>query len=177
MARTRGSKEHILADLAASLSKSAAVVFINMKGLTVKESQDLRKQCQQASTQCIMAKKTLLRKAFQDRNIGDIDFKQLAGEVAAVFSFTDEVTPAKITAGFSKSHEQFQILGGVSLTGPAGVELLSAQQVKLLAQVPSREELLGMLVGTIANPLRGFVGVLHGPLRGIVYVLSGISAK
>jgi len=177
MARTRSSKEQILDALTASLEKSAAVVFINMKGLTVKESQDLRKQCQQASTQCVMAKKTLLRKAFQDRNIAGIDFKQLDGEVAAVFSFADEVTPAKITAGFTKNHEQFQILGGVSLTGPAGAELLSAQQIKQLAQLPSREELLGMLVGTIANPLRGLVGVLHGPLRGIVYVLSGIATK
>lgn len=177
MARTRGSKEDILNDLKTSLSTSSAVVFVNMKGLTVKESQDLRKQCHQASTQCVMAKKTLLRKAFQEHNISGIDFKQLEGEVAVVFSFADEVTPAKITAGFKKGHEQFQILGGVSLGGPQGAQLLNAEEVKQLAQLPSREELLGMLVGTIANPLRGLVGVLHGPLRGIVYVLSGISTK
>lgn len=177
MARTRTSKEQILEDIKTSLSASSAVVFVNMKGLTVKESQDLRKQCRQASTRCIMAKKTILRKAFQDQEVNGIDFKQLEGELAAVFSFTDEVTPAKITAGFKKIHEQFHILGGVSLGGPNGAQLLSADEVRQLAQLPSREELLAMLVGTIANPLRGLVGVLQGPLRGIVYVLSGISSN
>ncbi|MBI2484311.1 50S ribosomal protein L10 [Candidatus Uhrbacteria bacterium] len=177
MARTRESKENILEQLKSSLLTSSAVIFVSMKGLTVKESQDLRKQCHQVKTRCIMAKKTLLSKAFKERNIDGINFKQLEGEIAVVFSFADEVTPAKITAGFRKSHEQFEILGGVSLGGPQGVQLLNAEDVRHLAQLPSREELLGMLVGTIASPLRGLAGVLHGPLRGIVYVLSGISAK
>lgn len=177
MARSRESKEQVLQILQGNLEKSSAVFFVNLQGLTVKQADTLRRECRKNDLTCMMAKKTLIRRAFQQAKIEGVDFKALEGEVAATFSYTDEVTPAKVLDKFKKEHEKFQILGGVVLSGPVGVQILSTVSIIQLSRLPSHEELLGQLVGTLANPLRGMVGVLQGPMRGLITVLQGLEKK
>lgn len=175
MARSRASKKEILTSLKEKIGRSQSVMFASIQGLKVKETESLRKSAREQNAECFVAKKTLLALAFKEHGSDTIDFKKLDGEVAATFGYEDEIAPAKILAAFGKTHERLKILGGLMLQTHAGKQALTAQAVVQLAQLPSRDELRGKLVGTLVNPLRGFVTVLNGNISGLVRVLNGIA--
>ncbi len=175
MARSKSSKTVILDSLSDRIDKSTSVVFASLKGLKVKETEELRRAARAENNECLMAKKTLFARAFKDRGFDAVDFKALEGEVVATFAYADEVSPARILAKFSKDHEHLKVLGGLLLRAPAGSQYLDAASLGRLAKLPTREQLLGSVVGSIASPLRGLVGVLNGNLTGFVRVLNGIA--
>ena len=107
--------------------------------------------------------------AFKEAGI-EVDTKEMEGQVAVSISSQDEVIAAKIIEKFSKANQNLKILGGVLEN-----KLMSIEQVKALAKLPNKEEMLGKLVGTIQAPISGFVNVCAGNLRGLVQVLKGIS--
>ena len=86
-----------------------------------------------------------------------------------VFGYGDEVETAKFAAKFAKEYTGFKILGGVFER-----EYADASQIKLLASLPSKVELLAKVVRTIQAPISGFVNVLAGNLRGLVQVINAI---
>lgn len=177
MARSRQSKKDILAKLEQNIAKSTSLFFANLKGLTVKQAEDLRKSCRNEGIECIMAKKTLFKLALKNQGIEGIDPKKLEGEIALACGYADEVSPARVLFAFGKQHESFAILGGVILSGSAGPEVLTGASVTRLARLPSRHELLSSVVGSIASPMRGFVSVLGGNTRGLVYVLKALAEQ
>lgn len=177
MARSKKSKYEIIDVLADKLKQSKSTVFVSVKGLKVHEISELRKKCREAQTEILVVKKTLLKLAFQKFGVTDIDPKKFEGEVGVVFGYGDEVSNAKVTADFSKKHEALTLLAGCMFSAPVGSQCLDALSVKQLAKLPSRQELLGSLVGTLAGPMRGFVGVFSGVPRSFVYVLNALATK
>lgn len=171
MARSKESKKVILTGLNESIEKSTSIVFANLKGLKVKHIEQLRKALRAESIDCIVAKKTLLTRAFADSGMQGLDFKGMDGEIATVFSYGDQVAPARIIHTLSKQLEQLGILAGL-LREQGGVQILTGAQIKALALLPSRDELRAKLVGTLAAPMSGFVGVLNGSLRSLVQLLG-----
>jgi large subunit ribosomal protein L10 len=115
-----------------------------------------------------VAKKTLLAVAFKEQKI-DIDPKAMTGEVGLILGYKDEVAPAKAVYEFSKTNEHIKIIGGY-LNGQS----LSIEEVVSLAKLPTKEQLLANLVGSLSQPMRGFAQVLNGNLRGLVIALSEI---
>ena len=112
--------------------------------------------------------------AFKDQ-IGDLNVRSMDGKLAAVFSYEDEVAPAKIIANFRKDKEKADkifFLGGILEN-----KLLSKEEMESLSQLPSKPELYAKLVGSLNAPVSGFVNVLAGNLRGLVGVLKAISEK
>jgi large subunit ribosomal protein L10 len=101
-----------------------------------------------------------------------IDPETFTGPMALAFSFEDEVAPARVIFQYAKEHQALEIVG--ALTGDG--HLLSAAEVKALATLPSREQLIAQVVGTIAAPLTGFVGVMAGNVRSIINVLNALAA-
>lgn len=175
MARSRDSKKDILEKLEQNIARSTSLFFTNLKGLTVQQAEDLRKSCRKEGIDCLMAKKTLLKLAFKNKGIEGVDPKKLEGEIALAFGYGDEVAPAKVLSSFAKKHEMFGILGGIILSHTAGPEILDGKKVQQLAKLPSREELLSSLVGSLSSPMRGFVSVLGGNMRGLVQVLKSLA--
>ena len=145
-----------------------SAVFFNYFGLPVKEINLLRNDCRKENIGYKVAKKTLLKKVLAEKGY-DAD---LSGEVAVLFGRQDEVAPAKVIAAFAKTHDKAKIVGGV-LEG----QFITADKVKALSRLPSKQELLAKVVGSIASPLSGFVNVLQGNLRGLVYTLNAIKEK
>lgn len=112
--------------------------------------------------------------AFKDQ-ISDLNVRTMDGKLAAVFSYEDEVAPAKIIANFRKDKEKADkifFLGGILEN-----KLLSKEEMESLSQLPSKPELYAKLVGSLNAPVSGFVNVLAGNLRGLVGVLKAISEK
>ena len=113
-----------------------------------------------------VAKNTLTKIAADAQEINGLD-SVLEGPTALVFAYDDPAQPAKILRDFARSSRILQIKAGV-LEG----NVLTADQVADIADLPSREELVAKVVGGISSPLYGLVGVLSGPVRSLTYVLQ-----
>ncbi|PIZ95048.1 MAG: 50S ribosomal protein L10 [Candidatus Magasanikbacteria bacterium CG_4_10_14_0_2_um_filter_37_12] len=168
MAKTKQSKEQAVQDLVFHLKDSKAAVFANFQGLKVSESEELRGICRDQNITYVASKKTLLQKALSELGL-EVNTKVFEGSPAVIIGVTDEVAPAQIIAKFAKSHELVSIFGGM-LEG----KLIDDAKVKELSALPSKQELLAKVVGTLNAPISGFVNVLAGNLRGLVFVLSAI---
>ncbi len=169
MAITREAKEQAIATLEDELGRIKLAVMTDYRGLTVAEISELRSNLRQEGMSYRVTKNTLLRIAAKNAMKG-LDPAKFIGPMALAMGFDDEVAPARVVFQYAKEHEALEIVGAITSDG----QLLGPAEVKALAQLPSREQLLGQLVGTIAAPLTGFVGVLGGNVRSIVNVLNAI---
>ncbi len=169
MPKSKQQKETTILSLVNGLKAGKAAVFANFQGLTVADSETLRRACRAEGVEVLVAKKTLVKRACDEMGLNDIDPKTFTGGVATFIGKTDEVSSAKIVNNFSKDHEMVTIFGGI-LEG----KYISASMVKNLASLPSKQELLSQLVGTLNAPVSGLVNVLAGNLRNLVGVLNNI---
>ncbi len=169
MAKTKQQKEQEVKDLTDKLAQAKAVVFASYNSLTVSQTEDLRKSLRQTGSELKMAKKNLLKLALQNNKFTDDIVDNFTGSVTVAFGFDDEIAPAKILAKFSKTNEAMQIFGGILEN-----KFIESNRVQALATLPSKEELLAKLVGSINAPVSGVVNVLAGNLRNLVFVLNAI---
>lgn len=169
--QTKAQKEVIIKNLTEKLKDSKAVVFSDYKGLNVKDMTILRRDLRAEGVDLQVLKKTLINIALKDAGI-EMNAKKLEGQVAIAISSKDEVAAAKIIAKLAKVNENLKIVGGI-----LGTKELSVEEVNALAKLPSKEELLSKLVGTLNAPVSGFVNVLAGNMRGFVTVLQAIADK
>jgi large subunit ribosomal protein L10 len=169
--QTRQQKEQLVKDLAEKIKNSKATVFSDFKGLNMKDMTTLRGELREKGVDFQVLKKTLLSIALKDAGI-EVDVKKLEGQIAVAVSSNDEVEAAKIIAKLAKTNENLKIVGGL-----LGREVLNDEEVKALAKLPSKEELLSKLVGTLNAPISGFVNVMAGNLRGLVQVLKAIGEQ
>jgi large subunit ribosomal protein L10 len=167
MAKTRKQKEQALADLTSAFAAAKSTVFVNYQGLKVKEADELRRAADKENIGYVVSKKTLLGKAIKTTGV-DYDVVALSGMIG-VATAADEVAAAKLVVEFGKTHEALKVLGGV-IDG----KIVDAAAVKSLASMPSRQQLLGQVVGTLNAPISGFVNVLAANIRGLVNVLNAV---
>ena len=168
MAKTKEQKKIHLDSLAKNIKDAKSVVFASVQGLNIKDTDELRKNCRDQKLSYTVSKKTLLKKTLQDLKL-DVDMKVFQGGVAVVCGKEDEVAPAQMLAKFAKTHDIMKLLGGL-LEG----KIVDTAMVLQLSALPSKQELLAKLVGSLNAPASGFVNVLAGNLRGLVSVLNNI---
>jgi large subunit ribosomal protein L10 len=167
--QSKEQKKKIVNDLAEKIKSAKAVVFSDFKGLKVKDLTKIKKELREAGVSFAVFKKTLISIALKVAKI-DLDAKEMEGQIAVSVSRDDEVAAAKIIEKFAKTSENLKITGGILET-----KIMSIEEVKALAKLPGKDELLTKLVGTLNAPISGFVNVLAGNIRGLVQVLKGIS--
>jgi len=168
MPKTKEQKKLILEELNERIKKQTIIVIVDFTGLKVPEAFDLRKRLKKVNAELKVAKKTLIQLAFKNNNL-DKDIKEMNGEIALVFGYKDEILPVKTTYDFSKENENLKILGGFFEN-----EFQNAEKFIELAKLPSKEELLGKLVGSISSPITGFVRSLQYNLKGLIFALNAI---
>jgi large subunit ribosomal protein L10 len=156
MPKTKNEKKEILKVLNDKISRMKSAIMFNFSGIEVKELNKLREKCREEGIDYMVAKKTLLKKSLSDQGFNEVAENNFEGEIATLFSYEDEVAPARILAGFSKGNKNVKFAGGVFEGKFADVE-----KVVALSKIPSRNELLAKVVGCIANPLSGLVRVLN----------------
>lgn len=168
MAKTKQQKQEAVLSLTQGIKSAKGVVFANFQGLKVSESEELRRKCRAEKVSFLASKKTLLKKALAELGF-DVDAESFSGGVAAVMGLEDEVAPAKLIYDFAKTHEVAKTFGGI-FEG----KFIDAAKVRELAMLPSKQELLAKLVGSLNAPVSGFVNVLSGNIRNLVNVLNNI---
>ncbi len=168
MSKTRQQKVSEVQSIAEGMKTAKSIVLANFQGLKMKDMDELRATCRKEGIICIAAKKTLVGRALKEQGL-DVNTKSFSGGVTVLMGQSDEVAPAQVVAEFAKTHDVMTVFGGV-LEGA----FIDAQKVIALSKLPSKQQLLGQLVGTINAPVSGFVNVLAGNLRGLVTVLGAI---
>lgn len=171
MPKTRVQKEVLISQLEEKLQSAKSAVLVDYKGLKVKETEELRGLLRAKAVDFHIVKNTLVKIAFKKHGI-EFDEAIFTKPVAIAFAMKDEIAPAKEIDLFAKKHEALEILCGILEN-----KMITAEIVKQLASLPSREELLAKMVGSIASPLSGMVNVLAGNLRGLVNVLNSYKEK
>ncbi|MDE0316018.1 MAG: 50S ribosomal protein L10 [Candidatus Poribacteria bacterium] len=146
---------------------SDVILLADFQGLTVAEVNDLRQQLREANVQYKVFKNTLINVVAQEREIEELA-EYLKGNTALAAS-DDPAASSKILFEFSEEHESLKIKGGI-----LGTQVVDADGVKALQDMPSKEVLIGKAIGGIGAPLYGLVGVLKNgsPITGFVNVLS-----
>jgi len=168
MAKTRQQKEEVVADLQDKMSRAKSVAFAQISGFTMADANTLRDEAHKEGLDTGIVKKTLVEIAAKASGI-EFGSDTLSGSTLAVFGYADEVAPARVLSKFIKGRETMSITAGIIDGKVVGAEVVSAY-----ASLPSRDELLAKLVGTINRPVSGFVNVLAGNLRGLANVLNAI---
>lgn len=161
----------MLDELTADMKAAKSAVFVDLHGLTVEQMTELRRALRKRGVKTRVAKKTLVVLAGK-KNDFQIEKSSLTGQIAVAFSLTDEIAAAQELYKLGKKNEKIKLVGGI-FEGKV-VDMALINQV---AQLPSKEELLAKLVGSMMSPISGFHGVLHGTLRGFVQVCKQISEK
>lgn len=171
MPKSKQQKRDVLASLTDKIQRAKSIVFTSFNALPVKDNEELRLKLRAENSEYYVAKKTLLDLAFKANPVEGLNVKDLDGKVATIFSYEDEVAPAKIVFGFRKEREdKIAFIGGV-LEG----RFLSKTDMESLAQLPSKQELYAKMVGSMNAPISGFVNVLAGNMRGLVTALKAIA--
>ncbi|THB76829.1 MAG: 50S ribosomal protein L10 [Desulfobacteraceae bacterium] len=161
-------KKELVERLHQQLTEVEIAIVVDYKGLDVETMTKLRAELRQSEIQIEVVKNTLLKRASENTDAQCLnDF--LTGPNALVISTTDPVAPAKILVNFAKDNEKLEIKAG-SLNG----KLLNEEEIKQLAKMPSKDELIGKFVCTINEVPTSFVRVLSLVPGSLVNVLNAI---
>ncbi len=147
-------KKAAVAEIGAQVAKAQAIVLAEYRSLPVGEMTALRKKAREAGVYFRVLKNTLVRRA-----VADTPYKNLAEKMSGPLAYgisADPVAAAKVLHEFAKANEKFVITAG-AMPGA----MMTPQQVAALASMPSREELLAKLVGTMQAPMVKLVQTLN----------------
>ena len=147
-------KQPIVDEISGVINGAQSVVVVDYLGLTVAEDTQLRKQLREAGVTYKVYKNTMMRRAFEGTAFESLS-DHLHGTNAIAISETDATAPARILAKYAKQFPALELIAGVvegNYNDQAGIQALS--------QVPSREELLGKLLGSMQSPITNFARVI-----------------
>ncbi len=168
---TRAEKEKIVRELSEKLRQAQATFVADYRGIGANSMVALRKRLREDDVEFKVVKNTLLRLAVKDTQYEPLT-DYLKGPVAIAMSFGEASTAAKAITGFAEEEPNLKLIGGV-----LGGKPITVEDIKGLASLPSREELLAKVLGVLNNVPAGFVGVLAGVQRKLMYLLTAIKEK
>ncbi|MED4052464.1 50S ribosomal protein L10, partial [Priestia megaterium] len=148
MSKVIETKQQVVTEIADKLRASKSTIVVDYRGLTVSEATELRKQLREAGVEFKVYKNSLTRRAAESAEMAELN-EFLTGPNAIAFSNEDVVAPAKVLNDFAKNHEALEIKAGV-IEG----KLVTLDEVKAIATLPSREGLLSMLLSVLQAPIR-----------------------
>jgi len=166
MALTKIQKQKIISDLEEKIKKQKSIIFVNFTGLKVKDLFNLRKKLKTMENELKVAKKSLMEIVFKKINI-EFEPRKISGEIALVFGYQDEISPAKIVYQFSLENPNLKILGGFFKD-----EFFEAEKTIELAKLPAKKELLARLIENIQVPISSLINVLEINIKGLIHILA-----
>ena len=167
------AKKAIVADLKERLTGAKAAVFTSYSGLTVAQDTELRRKLREAGVSYQVVKNTMTRIAAKEAGLDGLD-DIFNGTTALAIAGDDVVAPAKVICEFIKENKLDE---AGKLSVKAGIldgRVIDVEEVKALANLPSREVLIAKILGSMQAPISGTVNVLQGVIRNAVYVLEAI---
>ncbi len=154
-----------------AFDKARAVFLANYSGMTVEELTTMRRELKVADARFHVVKNTIAQKAIENRDESIISplFK---GQTGVVFAYGDVAAAAKAFSESAKKFEKLKVVGGYMESSA-----LTPVAIEQLASLPSRDVLIGQIIGSLVAPHRGLLGVMNGVARNLVQVLDAIRDK
>ena len=165
------AKKVVVEDIKEKINNAKSVVFVKFTGLTVAEDTALRREFRKNNVEYKVLKNTLIRRAFNDMGITDFD-EDLNGPTSVAFG-TDETAAAKVIVEAAKKYQDKVAVKSAYVDGGK----VDVKGVMELASMPSKEELIAKMLGSMQAPISNFVGVLSALPRGLVVALNAIAEK
>lgn len=165
------AKKLVVEDIKNKIQNAKSIVFVKFVGLTVAEDTELRKEFRKNNVEYKVLKNTLIKRAFNDLGITDFD-EDLNGPTSVAFG-ADETAAAKVIVEAAKKYENKVAVK----SGYVDSQKVDVNGVKSLAAMPSKEELIAKMLGSMQAPLTNFVGVLSAMPRSLVIALNAIAEK
>ena len=170
MALNREEKAAVIEEVSAQVAQAGSIVLAEYRGLTVEKITQLRKQARESGVYLRVLKNTLVRRA-----VKDTPYEKLADQMVGPLMYgisADPVAPAKLIASFAKANEQLVLKGGAMPN-----VVMDVAGVQALATMPSRDELLAKLLGTVQAPVATFVRTLNEVPTKFVRGLAAVRDK
>jgi large subunit ribosomal protein L10 len=171
MALSKDKKKQLVEEVMSLLDSSKMTVMAKYQGTSVKAMQDLRKQAKESGTKVKIVKNRLFKKAIESTDgLNKVDTSVLEGQLLYAFNDQDEVAPAQSLNTFAKKNPQIEFVGAISKEG----NFLSSEEVKALAILPSKNELIAQVIATLNSPVNDVMNGLSGNLHAL---LDGVEVK
>ena len=165
----RNDKEQLVRELKDKIEGASALYYTDFSGLNVKRMTELRRRFRRAGVEYVVIKNTLALRAVNESGLAG---ERLRGPTGVVVG-PDPVAAAKVLSDFARENDQKPVVKGGMLDGrPIGVD-----QVKQLADLPSREQMLAELAGGLQAPLAAFAGAMNGLLYMFVGALDALASQ
>jgi large subunit ribosomal protein L10 len=171
MAISRDKKTELLNEYKQIIKDHGGYFLVRSDNIDTATVTNLKMELKNNNADFKVLKNTIFKIALQDTE-QPVEIQDFDGATAVIYFDQDPTTPAKLVKDIQKETEQMNARGGV-FEG----QFLSEEKVMQLAEIPSRDELLGMLVGSMSAPLTGFMNAVTGNVRGLTVALKGISEK
>lgn len=171
MALTKQKKQEVIEEVSTLLSESKLTVVAKYTGTTVKQLQELRRTAREDNTNVKVVKNRLVIQAIKNSDLyKDADTSALTAQLLFAFNSEDEIAPAKALATFAKKNPTIEFVGAYTNDGL----FIGAEDVKALAALPSKAQLVAGIINTLQSPVHGVMSGLSGNLHGL---LQGLEAK
>jgi len=170
VALNREEKAAVIEEVSAQVAQAGSIVLAEYRGLTVEKITQLRKQARESGVYLRVLKNTLVRRA-----VKDTPYEKLADQMVGPLMYgisADPVAPAKLIASFAKANDQLVVKGGAMPN-----VVMDVAGVQALATMPSRDELLAKLLGTMQAPVATFVRTLNEVPTKFVRGLAAVRDK
>jgi large subunit ribosomal protein L10 len=171
LAISKAQKEQMVADYVDKMSRSQALILADYRGLNVATITDLRQKMRETDGVFQVVKNTLFKLALEEAGL-PFPAEQMEGPVAVGYCLGEAPPIAKVLMDFAKEAEALKIKGAI-----LGSNILDAEGVKGLADLPPREVLLAQLLGAVQGPMSSLVSTLEAPLRELAQVLQARSEQ
>lgn len=170
--RTKKQKVELTAQLAERFGQADILYLADFTGLDVKHMTELRRRFREVGSQFIVVKNRLALRALEQLEVPDIS-EHLRGPTGFVLATDDPVIPAKTLREFAREFEERPALK----VGVVEKRVVSAEEIRQLAELPPREELLASIMGSLTASVSGIVGVLEALLRDMAYMIEEVARK
>ncbi len=166
----RSEKEKVVAEVVDKISRAQGMYFTQFSGITVAEATELRAEFRKAGVEYRVIKNTLIKRAL--KQVADYDTfldEKLNGPTAIAFGYNDPVSPAKVIKKFREKVSKLDVKACV-----IGKDVFDSSKFDELAALPTREESIASIMGSLTAPVSGVVGVLNEIMRQIVGLVEAI---
>ncbi|MBR9978573.1 MAG: 50S ribosomal protein L10 [Bacteroidetes bacterium] len=170
---TKEQKAKVIGDTVERLQRASGLYLADFAYLTVEKANHLRGEFFRAGVDYKVIKNTLLKRALQDVGGYDDIMPYLVGQTGVVFTYDDPIAPARLLKTFIKDNEKMLSVKACVI----GEEVFDGSRLEELANLPTHEELIASIIGSIAAPSQGIVGAIHGVMSGLVYAIDAIEKQ
>jgi large subunit ribosomal protein L10 len=169
MALTKEQKNAVIKEVSDLLKSSKMTIVANYKGMSVKSIQALRKEAKNNGTVIKVVKNRLVKQALANvTTLKDVETESLKEQLLYAFNDQDEVAPAKSLNDYAKNEPSLEFVGAITAEGL----FITADEVKALASLPSKNQLIAGIINTLQSPLKGSISALSGNLHGYLQAIE-----